>query len=58
MKKTFKILGREFGFTYLFDKTVTYTIGGIFITDEGTFDTQVYWHKLCFGIYIRKESWL
>ena len=58
MKKTMKLFGREFAYTHFFDKTVRYTIGGVFITDKGRFDMQVYWHKLCFGIYIKKDHWL
>lgn len=56
--KSFKFLGIEFMFTKLFDNIYQYTFGGNITTDEGTFNTETYWRKLCFGIYIRRESWL
>lgn len=59
--KEFKLLGRDFAFTYIGDNISMYSFGAKhFVDGKLVKDTSIgqYWHKLCFGIYIRSDSWL
>ena len=52
--KKFKLFGKELGFTSIFDRMNTITIGAkYFENGKMTKDTTEHWKSICLGFYIR-----